>query len=59
MINKIVIISSPYTKTVEHIHIDNVIIIKIPTEARSLIANVDCEELSWENGMVNKIVEGE
>lgn len=55
MINKLVMVSSPNTKVVEPIHIENVLIIKVPSEAQCIIANVDCEEINWENGKLTRI----
>lgn len=55
MITKIVMISSPYTKSVETIKVENVCIIKMPSDAQSIIANVDCEDINWQNGELTKI----
>lgn len=52
MINKIVLIQTPYSKTIEHVKVENVIIIMTPKEASTMIANIDCEDVACDNGEV-------
>lgn len=58
MINKIVFISTPYSRTIRHIKTDNVLIIEVPKEAQSSLADVDCEDLNFEDGMTIPINSG-
>ena len=55
MINKIVIISTPHSIGIANEKVDNVLIIKMPSDAKSVTLNVECDDFAFENGVVSQL----